>query len=251
MNTKLFQDIGFSKGETKVYLALLKIGETTTGPLAKESEVSASKVYKILDKLIKKGLVGHIINGSTKYFSALNPRRILEYMDQKEQDLKQKKSEIEKLIPTREAEREAVKKPKAAVFEGFKAITNFFKNILDDLEKGEEYYVIGANYAKNYPGAKEFFHNYHRQRVKKGIKVKMLGNHETKDGLKKIIYKDSEIRYLPQKFVSNMQITFYKRKAFIIIWEAKYPTAFLVDSGEAANSFKSYFDTLWKISKKE
>ena len=91
MNTRLLEDIGLSKGETKVYLALLKMGATKTGPLAARAEVSSSKVYKILDRLIKKGLVGHITRGKVKHFTAMPPKRVIEYMEQKETELKRKK----------------------------------------------------------------------------------------------------------------------------------------------------------------
>ena len=52
--TKL-RNIGLTEGEIKVYTGLIKLGETTTGPLVDESGVSLSKVYAILDRLAKKG----------------------------------------------------------------------------------------------------------------------------------------------------------------------------------------------------
>ena len=86
-DTKLLEDIGLTHGETKVYLALLRLGATKTGLLAKEAGVSSSKVYKILDRLIKKGLVGHVLKGKIKHFKALEPKRIIEYMEEKEKQL--------------------------------------------------------------------------------------------------------------------------------------------------------------------
>ncbi len=57
MNNKLLEEIGLTKGEISVYLALLKIGETTTGKIIEEAQISSGKIYEILDKLIKKGMV--------------------------------------------------------------------------------------------------------------------------------------------------------------------------------------------------
>ena len=54
MDTKILEDIGLTKGEIKAYLALLKLGQSSTGPIAKEANVSRSKLYVILDKLSKK-----------------------------------------------------------------------------------------------------------------------------------------------------------------------------------------------------
>ena len=69
MDSKILQDIGLSEGESKVYFALLKLGETKTGELSKQAGVSSSKVYKILDRLERKGMVGHVLKGEVKYFS--------------------------------------------------------------------------------------------------------------------------------------------------------------------------------------
>lgn len=248
MDTKLLEQIGLTEGETKVYLALIKLGETKTGPLAKEAEVSSSKVYKILDRLIKKGLAGHVIKGKIKFFCAVPPKRIIEYMDKKEEELKEKKQEVLKLIPQLELQQNK-NQPKAVIYEGFKAFTGFFKTIPDQIKPGESYYVIGANYGQDYPGAREFFHNYHRERVKKKIKVKMLANFEIKGIIEKATYKNADIKYLPQYFTNNMQITFFNNRVLFTIWEST-PITLLLESEEAVKSFKSYFDTLWKIAKR-
>ncbi|MFA6398795.1 MAG: helix-turn-helix domain-containing protein, partial [archaeon] len=73
MNSALLEKIGLSKGEIKVFLALNRLGESTVGKIVSESEVSKSKVYDILEKLIRKGLAGYIVREDTKYFFVNNP----------------------------------------------------------------------------------------------------------------------------------------------------------------------------------
>lgn len=250
MNPKLLQDIGLTEGETKVYLALIKLGETKTGALAKESSVSSSKVYKILDRLIKKGLVGSITKGKVKYFNSMNPNSILGYLGEKQKEIDEKTKLIKQLIPSLELERNKAKdKPQATLFEGMKAIQNFYRNILNDLKAGEEYYVIGAHYPPNRPDVRAFFYAYHSDRINKKIKVNMLANHETKGNLEKTTQMNADIRYLPQYFISNMTIIFYKNKAFLFFF-TENPIGFLLESQEIAKSLKSYFNALWKLAKK-
>ena len=52
METKALREAGLTKGEIKVYLALIELGSTTTGPLIEKSKVSRSIVNEILKKLI-------------------------------------------------------------------------------------------------------------------------------------------------------------------------------------------------------
>jgi sugar-specific transcriptional regulator TrmB len=248
MNKQILSQIGLSEGEVKVYLALLRLGEAKKSKLAKESEVSSSKVYEICDKLQKKGLVGIVIKEKVKYFKAMEPKRILDFFSEKTSQFEQQKEALASLIP--ELENQSNKQEtNAYLYEGIKAIKNFYKGILEELEYGEEYYAIGVNYGDNLPGVKEFFENYHRQRAKKGIKVKMLVNFDAKELLVKTVRSNSEIRFLPQYLLNNMIILFYKNKSFIFFL-AKDSVGILIENKEVTKGFKSYFDAFWKIAKK-
>lgn len=247
MDHKLLQEIGLSEGEAKVYLALLRLGSTKTGALAKEASVSSSKVYKILDRLMKKGLAGFVKKGDVKFYNALEPKRVLEFIDEKEAELKKKKELIRKILPDLELESRSNKKSIATLYEGTKGIMNFYRNILYELKRGEQYYVIGAGYGTT-PSIMPFFESYHRDRIKKGIIVNMLANHDTKETLVPPTRIKSKVRFLPQYLFTNMTILFYREKVFIIIW-TKEPTAVLITSKDAVKSFKAYFDTFWRIAK--
>ena len=250
MDVKLLEEIGLTKGEIHVYLALLKLGTSKAGQLASKADVSSSKIYRILDRLIKKGLVGSVIKGKVKHFVALKPRRILDYLDEKEELLKQKKEAISIMLPELEKQFSVSEHPRATLFEGFKAVTNFFRNIIDDLEKGETYCVLGAGYGENVPKHKAFFLAHHRRRKNKGIRLKMLANYDERGNLVPTTRHLSEIRYLPQYLITNMSIVFYKNKAFIGVW-TREPTGFLLENEEAVKAFRKYFNAFWKIAKSD
>jgi sugar-specific transcriptional regulator TrmB len=248
MDMSALRDLGLSDGEIKVYLALLKTGLSKTGKLAGMAGVSSSKVYKILDRLEKKGLVSHVLKGKVKHFRALEPRRILDYLDERQAKLASRRQIIEGMLPELERQRKAAEeKPEGTVCSGFKAVTNLFRNMIDELEEGECYYVIGAGYGET-PGIKQFFVSHHARRQKHGVWMKMLANFDEKGTLVGETKGKSAIRYLPHYLITNMEIVFYKEKAFIVLWTIE-PTAFVIESKEAVKSFRKYFDALWKIAK--
>ncbi len=251
MDEKLLLDIGLTEGEVKVYFALLKLGMTKTGALALAAGVSSSKVYKILARLEKKGLVGHVLKGEVKHFTAASPRRILDYIEEKEKELENKKKQVEEMLPELENRQlNSFDKKNAAIFEGFRGIENFYKSILTELKAGDKYYVIGAGYkrATVWFGMRDFFFQYHSKRAKKKIFVKMLANFDERDNLVTPTKLFSEIRYLPKSILTSLMIVFYKNKTFIMD-VTKNPVGFLLESEDAASSFKAYFDALWKMSK--
>ena len=249
MEIETLREIGLTEGETKVYLTLTKLGQTKTGVLAKESNVSSSKVYKILDRLEKKGLVGHVIIGKIKHFNATEPKRILDYIGDKEKELSKQKKNIEQMIPLLEMERKiSKKKTELTLYEGFNGITQLFYNMLDELKKGDEYHVITADYSIHPKGIEPWFQKYHIERAERGIKLKLLAGHDMKGKLVESTNKLSEIKYLPEELLTSFQVTIYKNKIFLIFL-ADTAQSIFIESEKVAESFRKYFNAFWKMAK--
>lgn len=249
MDLGSLKEIGLTDGEVKVYLSLLKLGATKTGFLAVSAGVSSSKVYKILARLEKKGLASHVIKGKVAFYRSLEPKRILDYIDEEKERLETKRQVVEKLLPMLSKQMKYVSETQATVYTGLKAVTNFFRNVLDELGPGDVYYVIGARYVQELPEQMRFFYKFHQLRAQKKIKVMMLANNEVRKTLVPTTKGVSEVRFLPNYLMSNMQVLFYKNKTIIIVW-ANEPVGFLIENEEVVKSFQKYFDAFWKIAKK-
>ena len=91
MKPEILERIGLTQGESRIYLALLDLGQSTTGPIVEKSGVSTSKTYKILKRLENKGLVSHIMKNNVVHWSPANPKRILELLEDQEQEIQDKK----------------------------------------------------------------------------------------------------------------------------------------------------------------
>ena len=85
-----------TSGESKVYKALVELGETSVGNILKTSGVSHSKIYDILKRLSEKGLVSSINKNGRQFFSAANPRNLLKLANEEEKELDVKKEKISK-----------------------------------------------------------------------------------------------------------------------------------------------------------
>src|SRR3989338_3068057 len=93
------KDLGMTDGEIKTYSALFRLVRTTTGALIKEAGISASKIYIILDKLDKKGLVNYTIKNKTRYFQANDPIKIINLIEEKEKYLEKQKQKTKDILP--------------------------------------------------------------------------------------------------------------------------------------------------------
>ena len=140
VNTELLEEIGLTKSEIKVYLALLELGSSTTGPIVEKSGASSSKIYEILDKLIQKGLASFVVEAGTKRFEAADPKRILDYLKEKEAKLKKQEKEIEKILPELELKKTMAKyRSEAKVFKGVKGGETAFKYLINSMTKKDEW----------------------------------------------------------------------------------------------------------------
>jgi HTH-type transcriptional regulator, sugar sensing transcriptional regulator len=248
MDETLLEKLGLTKGEIKVYLALNKLGESTVGPIGKESKVSKSKIYDILDKLIDKGLAGYITKTGVKYFLANDPHMILDYINKKEEELSSTKKEVEEVIPQLMLQRHLeAKKRTAEMYEGSNGVKAVRKELMQDFNSGDTLLVLGAPKIANEKW-EAWFLDFHKKRRSKKVKMKIIYNSNAKEyGKIRKKMPLTEVKYLPNKLVSPNWIDIFPEAVLFII-VLKTPIAFVVRDKELANSFRSYFEIMWKNS---
>lgn len=245
MNEKLLEDIGLTKGEIIVYLTLLKTGETTTGKIIEQAQISSGKIYETLDKLIKKGLVSYIIKEKTKYFQASNPNRILGYLKEKEQDLIKKEKELEKEIPKLlDLQKTTKTKYESTLYKGYNGIKTVILDSISKLSEEDEIYAMGLRGGK----AEKYnllWRTWHNNRIKKKITCKMIFSEKDEyyNELGKL--KFTEVRTI--KGITPSAVTILKDRILIFTF-GEEPSVLKIINPEIAQSFKTFFNNLWNIS---
>ncbi len=249
MIDEALRNIGLTQGERKVYLALLDLGSTTTGDITKKSRVSGSKVYEVLDRLREKGFANVITKNGVKYFEAAEPYRILDYLKEKESRLAKEKLEIQKILPELMLRRKSTVKNDVKVFTGWEGLKTAEEDILESLDKGEEWLSMGlAHQPKEW---EIYFTEKHVERAAKGIILKHLLNEKYRS-----LYHarkhmaNTYFRFLPKEMEMPMSTEIYKNKVLIFILEKECPLAIIIENKFAAESFRKYFKTLWNSAKK-
>ncbi len=247
MNTKLLEDIGLTKGEITVYLTLLKLGETTTGRIIDEAQISSGKIYEILDKLIKKGLASYIIKEKTKYFNATSPNRILDFLYEKEKQIKDKEKELEKEIPSLiKLQMINKKEHETYLYKGYKGIQTAIFGALENLNQNNEVLAMGVISSKD-EKYNLLWQNWHNERIKRKIKCKIIFSEkgEYYETFKKIRLADVKLL----EGITPSAIDIMGNNALIFTY-GEEPSCLFISNKEIANSFTTFFNTLWKIAKK-
>ncbi len=240
---------GLTGGESKVYLALLELGPSTTGPIVEKSGVARSIIYQLLERLSQKGLVSHVVKEKTKYFQAAQPDRLLEYMDERQKELEESKRKLNELLPKLTAMQGAAKESEVHVFTGFKGMISVHEHTYQKLKRGDEYFHMGITELQP-PHFHAYFKRDHARRAKAGIIAKLLFSQKTpKEVLKnRNSFPGCDARYMPIETDTPAWFAAYKDVAVIFLVSSNPITIEIVNK-EIAGSFRAYFEEFWKQSK--
>jgi len=233
-NMEELKQAGLTENESKIYLALIDIGPSLAGGVARKTGLHRRTIYDTMEMLIQKGLVGYILKNNRKVFSAANPKRLIEIIQEK-QDI------LSPFVDTLNQKYNLKKEKEETLFYKGK---EGLKTIFEDQLNSKEVLILGAS-PKAYEILQFYFKWYDKTRKEKKIKTKIIAT--TKD-LKKSKIPLAEIRYLPEKYISPVSVNIYQDKTAIILW-AKEPIAILIKNKEIAEAYKDYFELMWKIAK--
>lgn len=135
---------------------------------------------------------------------------------------------------------------------GFDKVTSKYNQMLESLDKNEEYYVLGASLESGDAKLSDWLDGFHKQRIKQRVKVKFLTSYEAFKPIQERVTKfgDSnrkitKIKKLPPDFTTPFQINLFKKDiVWFTLW-GKELSCFEIKSKEVYNNFKTYFDALW------
>lgn len=237
MEEEVLQNIGLTKTQAKIYLALSDLGSSTVTVIAKRSNLHRINVYDALEQLVKLGLVSFITKERAKYFDVTPPNNLLNL-------LREKQEQVVSIIPKLQLRLDLRKKKdaEATVLSGIKA----FQQLLDGfLVYNDEILIFGI--PKNAPQKmKHYIEGFHKRRIEKKIKMKHIYNYQAIDRIKylnKMAF--SEARYLPQEFDSNVSTNICGDTIVFVGWDD--PVWIVqIKNKEISSSYKHYFYLLWK-----
>src|SRR3989338_5230315 len=154
MDTSILENFGLSKGEINVYFTLLELGTNKVGRVIEKSGMASSAVHNSVNALIDKGLVSYIKKGKIKYYQAVPPKQLIEFIDDK-------KKKLQQILPELELKQKlAEERQEAEIFEGTKGIITMLNLLIENTKKGDEYLFFPINVREHNEEIQKFLLNY-------------------------------------------------------------------------------------------
>lgn len=236
MEKEQLEKIGLSPNETKCYLTLLRIGSASANEISRKSGIHRVSVYDALRGLHEKGLISQITKSNKLLFEAANPEKLIDIIKEKEEVLQEVKNVIPKLLQ----EFKMIKEKQE--IHSFKGIAGVKTVLQEMLNSKTEILDFGAEYK-----IKEFlpydYQKWDKERVKRKIKMRIVANIKIKH-TKLLLTK---MKYVPSEFHSSVSTYIFNDKVALIMW-VENPLAIIIEHKAVYESYKNYFEYLWKIA---
>lgn len=240
MNKEILYGLGLTKNEVEVYLTLLKSGAITVNDIGAKSGLHRQVCYDALERLLEKGFVSYFLKENKKYFQALEPHKILDYLQEKIESVKEVLPELVGF--TRLPREETI----VEVIKGKNVVRIILKDVIKTLqETKDELRMLGVEETKFVEEDRIAIQQYLRDLKRFKLKEKLLA----KEGARLYFEgEQSKYRLVKPEFFNPNPLYIYGGKVAQIIWGSPNH-GIITKNKEVYDSNKKYFELLWKIAK--
>lgn len=238
---KIFEKLGFSENEEKVYRYLLKNGSASIRQIAADAGINRGTVYESLKSLSDRGLASHSQNKKRQQFVAEDPAILKDIYQAEKEKLAGTQKELTKALPElgalykEEHERSVIK-----IYEGHAGTKIILEDVLKTVaaEEGRTYRVYSA------ANIREFlyynFASFSARRIKARIRARVIaiGAGGEVRGL-------DERRWITAKKGAPAYVIIYGGKMAIISLSEGKPRSVMIRDAGLAETQRLIFDSLW------
>lgn len=241
---ELFQSLGLSKNESRIYETLLRYGESGVGMISEKSGVHRRNVYDSVNRLLEKGLVSEIIESVENKYQASEPKKLLEMVQEKVES-------IEKVLP--ELNELHFSTPTQYRVHTYKGKEGWKQYMRDIIKTGKPFYSIAAKGGWLDPRVKSYFPSFIEQIRKKKIKTYHIFDYEAKSLQHPILKSvDENYRCLPKKYSTTSGIDIFGDRVNILhnLFLGQVGTEdeimfTVIVNQNLADSYRKWFQFMW------
>lgn len=233
----LFENLGITTDQAKVYLAALELGQASMQGLAHKSGVKRTSIYNFINELTDKKLIITSQKRKRTVYSAVHPNQLLELE-------KVRLSEITQALPELLAiHNQSTTKPRVTFYEGVDGI----KEVLLDMLNVKQPIVAISDYKQMAETmGDEYFEGFPPERARRGIVSKNIVPDTPK--ARELAKKDA--RYLREtKFLRiadlKTEINIYGDKVALNSYPSRPPFAVIIEDSNIAGALRTMWEELW------
>lgn len=242
MFNDILESFGLSKNEAKIYITLLREGESSVGIISPKSKIHRRNVYDVLDRLTQRGLVVEIIENKEKIYKAVAPSKLKEILALKQKSLEKIMPDLENLYKSTN------KSEEVSIYKGIEGLKIYMQDVL---ETKQDVYTIGGAGIWASDNIKDYFDQFKKEAEKLGIKFYTIYDFEVQKENRKILHSiKNSYKILPKIYSTDAAIDIFGDHVVILsksksgeIDEDYLFTVML--NQRVADAFRVWFKLIW------
>lgn len=234
------ESAGLTAGESRAYAALLTLDSAKAGAIAQKSGVAYSKIYDVLARLEKKGLVSHVVSMKIRRYTVASPQRIIEYLAGERDKAQSQYDGAKRLLPTLYSLIKETGVPEAELFIGPQGLRTAHEKLIEGQDRAQLCFFYAADpHIDVAVGA--FFTRLERTYRSRGLRLRGIAPMRYKRSPHRTRSQIYEVRFVRSPVPNN--IAFIGNRTLISAW--KSGIAILISSADVTEGFRTYFEEVW------
>ena len=234
---KKMVNFGLSERQSRVYLAALQCGSASVYKISQRAELPRSTCYETLEHLQSKGLVTRHEKGSIIYYSAEDPKKMVDTAFSQAELLKDTLPELRALFSS------ADEKPSVRSYVGIAGIKVLYNELLDESPE-----MIGFGSIEDLRlTVDDYFKRFLSMRIKKKIPVRIIVS-DSKAARNSLMNDRAEIRQTKivdaQWDIHGFYYTWKDKVAMVSFQKELH--ALIIRNEAMAKMVKASFELLWQ-----
>lgn len=239
----VLEQLGYPANQVKVYLAALKMGETTIADIAEQVEMPRTTVTELVREMHKRGLMNYYTKGTHKFWIADSPEKLMI-------GLEERRIALKNIMPALQAMHydSGNGKPVIRLYTGAEEVKNIFDDIIET--KHHMLGLVSWDDINDFFG-KDFMNDFVERRYNHFLKIRLITPRT--ELAKSLKARDSEelrlTRFLPEDIKLRRISNFiYNGKVATISLNRNEPTGIIIEDPDVVYAQTIYFECLWKNS---
>lgn len=233
----ILEEMGLTAKEAAVYLAALELGQAPVLRIAQKAGIKRPTAYVTLKTLQEKGLIEVIPKGTTTFYQAVEPEKILGDFEEKVRGFKDALPELLSLVNV------APHKPRVRFYEGKKAILGLYEKEI--FSAGE---IIGVVSMKDVRSMISRDEELGLLRLMKANGVHLRDLLEDSPEAREYLQEKNrlglgETKFLPKNMQFNVDLLVYGNTVAMISPQNKM--AVLIEDAAIAGAQRQFLELLW------
>lgn len=248
---KLLTDLGLDEKEAQVFLSLSKLGSSPASRVAKDTSITRTHVYDLVEALERRGLVTETEMRGIKRFEAIDHAGLMAYLSRRQQEMRLLEKQLAQTAGIfSQLRAHELQRTRVRFFEGFNGMRTIYEEIRRDLETQQNIIELITLWPiegleKAYPGfyEKKIYINLPNL-IKRDIMYESEGAYRYIERYKNGPAKH-DYRFWPKEKGEFDTDTWCWLNKVVFTDVRGYPSGVIIENASFANTFRMLFNETW------